>query len=150
MVLGDVNRTRRLSSNPSVTNVSDADITQGLTYGTSRAIGITGKTDWETDVTHKDYATVVMAVEYYASSMVRDRFMDQTNISTEHFDRAENLLRQVADSLSSGGGTGGTVSGIATRLYRSYPLNPAAVIYRSMYSGQGQELIGVAVPNVLG
>lgn len=145
MVLGDVSRTRRLCGNPSTTNVSDADITQGLTYGTSRAAGITGKIDWETSTTHKDYATVVMAAEYYASSMVRDRFQDQTNISTEHFDRAEALLTQVANSLAAsgeGGGAGGG-AGTATRTYRSYPLNSSATVYQSMFRG-GQQLVGVA------
>lgn len=139
MVLGDLTRTRKLAGNPSTGNVSDADVTQGLTYGTSQVIRLTGKIDFETDTTHKDYPTAVMSAEYFASSMVRDRFDDQTDISTEHYSRATALARQIADSLSNSA-TGGT--GIATRKYRSYPLNPSAIIYRSMLS-QGQELVGV-------
>lgn len=140
MVLGDLGRTRRLAGNPSISNVSDADITQGLTYGTSQVIRLTGKTDWETDVAHPDYPTAVMCVEYYADSMVRDRFQDQSDISTEHFNRANMLAQQIADSLANSAGAGGT-AGIATRSYRSYPLNSSAVIYRSMTS-QGQTLVG--------
>jgi hypothetical protein len=139
MVLGDVSRTRRLSGNPATTNVSDADITQGLTYGTSQVIRLTGKTNWETDTTHADYPTAVMATEYFASSMIRDRFQDQGDISTEHYQRANALARQIADSLSNSA-TGGT--GIATRKYRSNPLNSSATIYKSMVS-TGQELVGV-------
>jgi hypothetical protein len=139
MVLGDVSRTRRTAGNPSTGNVSDADISQFLAYGTAQVIRLTGKTNWETDTLHTDYATAVMAVEYFASSAIRDRFDDQTDISTEHYQRATALARQIADSLSNSA-TGGT--GIATRRYRSYPLNSNAMIYRSMLD-TGQELIGI-------
>lgn len=138
MVLGDVARTRRLAGNPSITNVSDSDITQGLTYGTSRVISITGKDDWETDTTHKDYGGVVAAAEYFASSMVRDRFHDQSDISTEHYNRAKEILTEVVASLSSGAGVAGG-SGSATRTYRTFPLNPSATIYKST-SSTGQTI----------
>ena len=143
MVLGDVSRVRRLAGNPATTNVSDADITTGLEYGTSRAKGLTGKADWETDVTHGDYSTVVMAAEYYASSMIRDRFHDQTNISTEHYSRANELLTAVAASLATAGGGTGVTTGSATRTYRTFPLNPSALAYRSM-QGTGQTLVGTS------
>lgn len=141
MVLGDVSRARRLAGNPATTNVSDADITQGLAYGTSRVIGLTGKDDWETDTTHRDYPTVVTASEYYASSMVRDRFQDQSNISTEHYTRANELLTAVADSLATVGV--GVGAGSAARTYRTFPLNPSALPYRSM-QGTGQTLVGTS------
>src|SRR5215831_144322 len=146
MVLGDISRTRRLAGNPASSNVSDADISQGLLYGTAYAIGLTGKADWETDTTNPMYPAVVMAVEYFADSMVRDRFMDQTDVSTEHYDRAVSILTQVVESLASTGtggvgGGGGTGLAIATRPYRTYPLNPSAPIYRSLIS-PGQELVG--------
>lgn len=138
--LGDTSRTRRLAGNPATGNVTDADIVTGLEYGTAQVIRLTGKADWITDTTHPDYPSAVMSAEYFASSMVRDRFMDQSDISTEHYTRASALGRQIADSLANAA-TGGT--GIATRSYRSYPLNSSAIIYRSMTS-QGQELPGVA------
>jgi hypothetical protein len=145
MVLGDVNRTRRLAGNPATTNVSDADITQGLAYGTSQVIRITGKADWETDITNEetveDKPTADTAAEYFASSMIRDRFNDQTDISTEHFNRAMALATQLADSIVSTAAGG---IGIATRAYRSYPLNSSVTAYRSMLS-QGQELVGIEV-----
>jgi hypothetical protein len=141
MVLGDVNRTRRLAGNPSSTNVVDADITQGLAYGTSRVISFSGKTDWETDTANTDYPTAVMAAEYFASSMIRDRFQDQGDISREHFSRAENILRDMVNSMSSGAALTGVTT--ARGQYRSYPLNSSATIYRSMLS-PGQQLIGVA------
>jgi hypothetical protein len=142
MVLGDLGRARRLAGNPSIANVSDSDITQGLAYGTSRVISFSGKADWETDTTNTDYPTAVMAAEYYASSMIRDRFQDQGDISREHFSRAENMLRDMVNSMASGiNATGGAA--IALGVYRSYPLNPSAIIYRSMYS-PGQQLVGVA------
>jgi hypothetical protein len=139
MVLGDLGRTRRLAGNPAVSNVTDADITQGLANGTASVIRLTGKTDWETDTTHKDYNTAVTAAEYYGSGYIRDRFNDQSDISSEHYTRANALARQIADSLSNVTGAG---SGTATRKYRSNPLNSSATIYKSMTS-QGQELVGV-------
>src|SRR6266496_1040216 len=105
--LGDTARTRRLAGNPATTNVSDADIITGLEYGTAQVIRLTGKTNWITDTTHADYATAVMATEYFASSMIRDRFQDQGDISTENYQRANALARQIADSLANSA-TGGT------------------------------------------
>lgn len=148
MSLGDLQRTRRLAGNPASTNVSDADITQGLLYGTSQVIRITGKTDWETDTLHPDYPSAVMAAEYFASSMVRDRFADQTDISTEHYARANDIIKQIAESLAasggagSGGGGGGTNVAVVKRQYRTNPLNPNAPVYRSLIS-TGQYLVGV-------
>ena len=139
MVLGDVNRTRRLAGNPSTTNVSDSDITQALTYGTSRVNTFTAKTDWETDVTHVAYGQVTWAAELYASSYIRDRFMDQSNISTENYRRAEDILRDLMNSLASFPG----IIAVAGGTYRSYPLNPSATIYRSSLS-PGQTLVGVS------
>jgi hypothetical protein len=138
MVLGDVNRTRRIAGNPATSNVSDADITTYLTFGTSQIIGITGKTDWETSTSHTDYATAVMAVEYLASAAIRDRFEDQSDISTEHYQRGNALARQIADRLSN---TAASDTATAVRNYRSYPLNSNATIYKSMIS-TGQELVG--------
>jgi hypothetical protein len=141
MVLGDLGRTRRLAGNPASSNVSDSDITAGLAYGTSQVIRLTGKQDWETDTANTAYNAVVTATEYFASSYVRDRFMDQTDVSTEHFNRATAIVTGITESLAAGGSTGGGGSGIASRLYRSYPLNTSAMVYRSM-STTGTELIG--------
>lgn len=146
MVLGDLGRTRRLAGNPAITNVSDADITQGLTYGTSRVFSITGKTDWETDTLHPDYAACVMASEYFASSMIRDRFQDQSDISTEHYLRAREMLMEVVHALAAGSGGTGGVATTALGAYRSYPRNPLASPYRSILS-PGQTLVGVAGPD---
>jgi hypothetical protein len=146
MVLGDLGQTRRLAGNPSVSNVSDTDITAALAYGTSMAIGITGKVDWEIDITDPFYNAVVAAVQYFAASEIRDRFMDQTDVSTEHYNRATTILTQITETMSAvgsdvtGGGAGGG-SGIATTTYKTFPLNPNAVVYRSLHQ-QGQELVG--------
>lgn len=137
--LGDTSRTRRLAGNPSTSNVSDADITTALEYGTSRVNTFTGKTDWITDTTHVAYPQVTWAAELYASSYIRDRFMDQSDISTENYRRAEDILRDLMNSLASFSG----VTAVASRSYRSYPLNPSATAYQSMFAG-GQTLIGVA------
>ena len=141
MVLGNVADARKLAGNPSVSNVPDADITEALTYGTSRVFGLTGKIDWESDTLHIDYQAVVTASEYYASSKIRDRFQDQGDISTEHYNRANELLTAVTASLATGAGGGNP--GTATTRYRSYPLNNSALPYRSL-QGAGQELVGTA------
>jgi hypothetical protein len=140
MTLGDLSRTRRLAGNPSITNVADADITQGLNYGTSQVMQYTGKADWETSTNHVSYATAVSAAELFASHYVRERFNDQLNISKEHFDTATELCERIADSLAD---TKILVDSIAVRgKYKSFPLNSSATPYRSM-SSQGQELVGV-------
>lgn len=147
MVLGDIQRTRRLAGNPLTSNVSDADITQGLTYGTSEAITLTGKADWETDILNPLYPTIVMAVEYFASGMVRDRFNDQIDISTEHFNRAMALCQQVTIALASApaaSGGSGTGAAVVVAPYRTYPLNPSNPPYRSLKS-PGQILPGIEI-----
>jgi len=141
MVLGDVNRTRRLCGNPSTANASDSDITQGLAYGTSRVIAITGKSDWETDTANSLYPQAVMAAEYLADSMIRSRFDDQEDLADRAFKMANQLLADIANSLVTVS-SGGTGAGIAVAAYRSYPLNSSAVAYRSMFS-PGQELVGI-------
>lgn len=142
MVLGDLNRTRRLAGNPATTNVSDADITQGLIYGLSHVIRITGKTDWETDTLNPLYPAAQECDEYFGSSYIRDRFQDQSDISTEHWNRANAIATQLADSLASLSSSGGGGTGISMRLYRSNPLNRGAPTYRSMTS-TGQLLVGI-------
>ena len=140
MTLGDSGRARRLAGNPSTTNVTDNDVTQGLNYGTSQVMEYTGKTDWETSTNHVSYMKAVTAAEYFASSYIRDRFNDQTNISGEHYDRAIELCQEIADALADNKIL--TESIALKGRYRSYPLNTSALVYKSMGS-QGQELVGV-------
>jgi hypothetical protein len=122
--------------------VSDADITDCLLHGSAIAFGITGKTDWETDLTNPFRPGVISAIQYFAASEVRDRFQDQTDVSTELFNRATSILEQVTESMAATGSVaGGAGSGIAIRQYRTYPLNQNAVIYRSLVS-PGSELVG--------
>jgi hypothetical protein len=143
MVLGDLGRTRRLAGNPSTSNVSDADVTAELTFGTAQVIRQTGKTDWETDINHPSYPSAVQACEYYGSAAIRDRFDDQRDVSTEHWNRANMLVEQISQSIDVGTNLGG-MNDIAIGVYRSNPLNPSAFFYRGMgYANQGQELIGV-------
>jgi hypothetical protein len=132
MVLGDVSRTRRLAGNPLVANVSDADITQYLTFGTSRVKVLTGKTDWETDTSNVEYASAVAAAEYFADVLIRDRFGDKDDISTEHWDRAVAICTQIASGLEgSGTGTGG--EGTVSAQYKTFPKNAAITPYHSMF-----------------
>lgn len=145
MVLGDKDRARRLAGNPALANVSDADMTVAMTYGTAQVISGTGKFDWETDLTNPLKPVADECSEYFAASYVRDRFNDQTDISTEMFNRAYSMVEQLGNALIAlppGGGGGGAGTGIATRQYRTNPLNPSAPIYKSMTS-QGQYLVGV-------
>ena len=140
MTLGDSGRARRLAGNPSTTNVTDNDVTQGLNYGTSQVMEYTGKTDWETDTNHVSFMKAVTAAEYFASSYIRDRFNDQTNISGEHYSRARELCEEIADALAD---NKILTENIALRgEYKSYPLNSSATVYKST-SSQGQELVGV-------
>lgn len=147
-MLGDLGRARRLAGNPSTANVSDADITQGLTFGTAQVIRQSGKSDWESDITHPSYPSAVMAAEYYASAMVRDRFDDQRDISTEHYNRANMLTEQIAQSIDIGTGSAGTTDIVMAR-YRSNPLNASADVYVST-GNVGTELVGVSNLKALG
>ena len=129
MVLGDVDRTRKLAGGHSVENVSDADITTYLGYGTSMVKSETGK-DFEADTGAADYDSAVMAAEYFASSAIRDRFGDEGEVSTEHYDRGKAIISQISKNLE-GGGTSGTTTVKAQ--YRSHPLNPDVTPYTSMH-----------------
>ena len=148
MVLGDSGRARRLAGNPSTSNVSDADITQFLTFGTAQVIRQTGKSNWETDTAHPSYPSAVEASEYYASASIRDRFDDQRDVSTEHWNRANMLVDQIAQSLDIGTGSAGTAD-IVIGKYRSNPLNSSADIYFST-GNVGSELVGISNLKALG
>jgi hypothetical protein len=147
MVLGDVTRTRNMAGAPSVENVSDAEITTYLGFGTSRVKAVTGKTDWETDTTHTEYNSAVMAAEYFADVAIRDRFGDKDDVSSEHWDRAMAILTQIQSSLEGGGDGGGGATGGTTvaGVYKSYPLNPALLPYRSILPTSeylGEDVVG--------
>jgi hypothetical protein len=144
MVLGDVGRTRRLAGNPLTTNVSDQDITQALTFGTSRVKAETGKTDWETDTSHSEYASAVTAAEYFADVVIRDRFGDKDDVSTEHWDRAMAIVGQIATNLE-GAGTGGGGVGTVSGVYKTFPKNAAILPYRSLMPTSeylGEDVVG--------
>src|SRR5262245_36218549 len=150
-MLGDLGRVRRMAGNPSITNASDADITQGLNYGTSQVMEYTGKTDWEASTSHVSYHTAVTAAELFASHYIRERFNDQLNISKEHFDAATELCERIADALFDASLSGDTATGAGAVWghYKSYPLNRNARPYRSITEG-GQTLIGVDQVNEAG
>ena len=132
MVLGDVTRTRNLAGAPSTDNISDAEITQYLTFGTSRVTALTGKTDWATDTANVEYASAVMAAEYFADVAIRDRFGDKDDVSTEHWDRAMAICSQVASNLEGGGGGSGG-EGTVSAQYKTFPKNAAITPYHSMF-----------------
>jgi hypothetical protein len=141
MVLGDVDRTRRLSGNPLTTNVSNDDITTYLGYGTSMVKSETGK-DFEAEPTHSDYNSAVMAAEYFAASAIRDRFGDKDDVSLEFYNRAKEIIAQVSKNLE-GGATSGTTTVKAS--YKSYPLNGELTPYQSMHPTSeylGEDVIG--------
>jgi len=141
MVLGNVDRTRALAGGHSTDNVSDADITTYLGYGTSMVKGETGK-DFEADTGHADYNSAVMAAEYFASSAIRDRFGDEGEVSTEHYERAMSIISKISKNLE-GGATSGTTTVSGT--YKSYPLNPDVTPYQSMHATSeylGEDVIG--------
>jgi hypothetical protein len=150
-MLGDLGRARRMAGNPSVTNASDADVTQGLTYGTSQVMAYTGKTDWETDTSNIHYATAVSAAELFASHYIRERFNDQLNISKEHFDTATELCERIADALADAATAGVNAIGAGSVVgsYKSYPMNRNATPYKST-GGGGQYLVGVDDVNSAG
>ena len=132
MVLGDADRTRRLAGNPLTTNVSSGDVTQALTFGTSMVKAQTGKSDWETDTSHTEYASAVTAAEYFADVVIRDRFGDKDDVSTEHWDRAMAICGLIATNLEGAGtGTGG--EGTVSAVYKTFPKNAAITPYHSMF-----------------
>jgi hypothetical protein len=140
MVLGDVNRVRELSGKHSSDNLSDADISQYLLYGTAEVEQATGKYDWDTDTSNPLYPLAVMASEYFAASVSRDRFNDESDISTEFQGRANNIIRRIANNLFNSS-TAGTA--IAKGKYRSWPLNPNTTPFKSAANtNTGQEIIG--------
>lgn len=137
MVLGDVQRTRRLAGNPVDTNVSDTDITSYLSYGTAMVRSHTGF-DFEANPTNPNFNAAVMAAEYFASSAIRDRFGDKDDISQENFDRAMAIITDVSNNLIAAGGAGVGTFSLTKGAYRSYPLNPNALVYSSLkHSGAG-------------
>jgi hypothetical protein len=141
MVLGNVARTRALAGGHSTDNVSDADITIYLGYGTSMVKSETGK-DFEADTGDPNYNSAVMAAEYLASSAIRDRFGDEGDVSQEHYDRGLKIIGEISKNLGGAASAGTTT---VRGSYKSYPLNPAITPYRSLHPTSeylGEDVIG--------
>src|SRR6266487_206765 len=123
MTYGDYNRARRLAGNPVVSDVSDADMQQAIAYGDARVEAETAHQGWL--VGDQGYNLVVEASEFFASSWVRDRFNDPEKQGDRHYQKALDICDAISKSSALS-------MIVITQEYKTYPLNQAAGIYRSL------------------
>lgn len=129
---GDPEVARGLGGGPTDDELGGAGVlTAAMTYGKSQVFLFTNKDDWDTN--DKAAGTIAKAREYFASSYIRDNWIDKEHKAKEHYDRAEKLCKKVMSNPNNASvlnpPVGETVS--QTYEYKSPHKNPNRPYYKS-------------------
>jgi len=132
MTYADIGRVRKLAGNPNVNDVSDADIIAAIAYSDNRVEAETAHSGWVAG--DEDYAMLVQASEFFASSIIRDRFKvantDMGGIA--HFQAAIEICEMINKSAPA-------AIILAHSEFATFPANPDGKMWRSL-PGTGSAL----------
>ena len=128
---GDPEVARSLGGGPTDDELPAGGIAAAMVYGKSQVFEFTNKDDWDTG--DKAAGTIAKAVEYFASSYIRDNWKDKEKKAKEHYDRAEKLCKLVMKNPNNSSlvnpPVGETVS--QTYVYKTPAKNPEQPFYKS-------------------
>lgn len=133
MPYGDYTIARKLSGNVDVADISDSDCILAISYGDARVESETGHGGWL--VTDPDYPLVKQASEYFAASWIRDHYEDPDEKGDSHYSKAMDICFSIRESSAQS-------LFVLSSQYRTLPLNPQGVIYRSL-PGTGGSTTGL-------
>ncbi len=138
MVFGETSKIHYLIGNKVIVNSSGTDITNtvlaaAVEVGDSRVVLETGVATWS--ATDNVFPSVQQAANYFAADYLLGMFSDDKDMATTYYQKALDICASIANSTTQG-------LVIATKAYRSYPLNPDATIYRSIPSSGSDTLAG--------
>jgi hypothetical protein len=131
MPYADLVEIRNLIGNKTIKNSAGADITSVVlddaqVRGDSRVNLETGYTTWIN--TDNFYASVQEASEYLAAAYILERYFDDKEKGMMFYQKGLDICYSLAK-----GATQSVI--VATKAYRTFPLNPDADIHRSIPAG---------------
>lgn len=129
MVYGDADTARKLSGAPQA-SVTAGDVTIALDYATAMVNSETGKDTWIS--TDPEWNQINAAANYWAASLIRDRFADDKRISDEFYRRAKDICVMVVNNNTTGTSAAHIVR---SQNYRTFPAYSKGEIYRSGIGG---------------
>ena len=139
MTIGILAEVRDLTGISDINDLPDARIQAAIDYGKGELYAVTGKVDWDTDVTNPLYKKAEILVHYFAAFHIMDRYsgtFDKANLLRERArEMAIELKNQYNTYLliqegAAGASTGARFS-VVSSSYKSYPLNEDAPVYKS-------------------
>lgn len=141
MAIGNRDFIRRHIGEIESENITDAEIDKGIAYGLSEVYGYTFKDNWATDTTHPLFQKAQTTVEYFAATLMLDRFSGDGQKADRNrmraMENAKELKTQYDEYVlingdpSGGSGSGSNKFSVAIAAYKTFPLNPNAAVYRS-------------------
>jgi hypothetical protein len=132
MTYGDYQIVRKLCGNRSVSDISDAEIQQGVAYGDTRVEAETAHSGYL--ITDPVYPLIKQASEYFASSWVIDHYESESTKGDDHYQKAMDICFSIRESSPE------SLFVMSTQ-YNTYPLNPLAPLYRSLPGSASTEYI---------
>lgn len=124
-------------------NVTDEEIDKAIDYGLSEVYAVTFKDDWADDTDHPLFNKAQTTVEYFAATLLLDRFSGDGAKADRNRSRAvenatelkmqydEYVLINGEDGSGGGSGSGNSKFSVAIAAYKTFPLNPSQDVYRS-------------------
>ena len=122
---GDITISRRLAGNFDSTDISDSEIQQIIAFSDAHVDSETAKVGTGWINTDASFPLVQNASNYFAAAEIISRYHDDIGKSDAHYGKAMDICMSVRESSA-----GSLI--IGSSVYRTYPLNLNANIYRSL------------------
>jgi hypothetical protein len=127
---GDPEIARALGGGPTDDELAPGALAAAMDFGKDQIFLITNKEDWTTD--DPVAGSIAMARQYFASSYLRDNWIDKEKKAKEHFERAVSILKGVLRNPNNTSLIAPDTEHVSlTYVPRTRGLNPDAPYYKS-------------------
>jgi len=138
MAFASTTKIASLTGNKTITDINGNDITNtalsdAVEVGDSRVILETGVSSWT--ASDNVYPSIQQAANFFGADYILGEYSDDMNQGTTFYQKALDICASIGRSSTQS-------LVIATKAYRSFPLNPDATIYRSIPSAGSDSLAG--------
>lgn len=122
---GDITTSRRLAGNFDSTDITDTEIQSIIAFSDAHVDSETAKTGTGWINTDATFPMVQNASNYFTAAEIISRYHDDLGKSDSHYGKALDICNSIRESSP-----GSLI--IAASVYRTFPLNLNAPIYRSL------------------
>jgi len=138
MAFASTTKIASLTGNKTITDINGNDITNtalsdAVEVGDSRVILETGVSSWT--ASDNVYPSIQQAANFFGADYILGEYSDDMNQGTTFYQKALDICASIGRSSTQS-------LVIATKAYRSFPLNEDATIYRSIPSAGSDSLAG--------